>query len=739
LELALAGYVLNDARGVLVEVEGPHADLERFLDRLKSQAPPLALVERVHGERVTVTGASGFRILESPRGESAEAPVTADSATCENCLRELLDPADRRFRYPFINCTDCGPRFTIVRGVPYDRPLTTMSGFRMCPRCRREYEDPGDRRFHAQPNACPECGPAVSLLDAAGSPVQAPAGADLIRVAAKALADGMIVAVKGIGGYHLACRADDEATVARLRARKHRQGKPFALMAPDLDTVRWLVELGDGARELLLSPARPIVLAPRRPDAPVAPSVAPASIELGVMLPYSPLHHLLLADSGVSLVLTSGNAAEEPIAFRDRDALERLASIADLFLLHDRPIETRTDDSVLRATTLRGASRPIFLRRSRGYVPASLRLPGGGTPRPLLACGAELKNTFCLAKRARAWVSHHIGDLENAETLGSFSDGVEHFQRLFAVTPEVVAYDLHPGYLSTQYALEREDVEIVAVQHHHAHMAAVLAEHGERSQAVGAIFDGTGYGPDGSVWGGEFLFGDLGSFRRVGALHPVRLPGGAQAIRQPWRMACAWLQEAAGEVPALPPQFDGAVEPARWDAIARLARTGLASPVTTSVGRLFDAIAALCGLRPEITYEGQAAIELEAAADPLERGAYPMPVRADGEQFRLDGRATIRAAAADALTGTAPGLIAARFHTGLARATVAACSQAADAHGTEIVVLSGGVFANRRLLEGVSAGLAQRGLRVLVPRVLPAGDGGISYGQAAVAAWRLAA
>jgi hydrogenase maturation protein HypF len=706
-ELSLGGFVLNDAHGVLIEVEGDATVVERFLARLPLEAPPLAVLERVDVEDREPSGDDSFAILESVGGSVPDSPVAPDTATCEDCLRELFDPADRRFRYPFINCTNCGPRFTIVRGVPYDRLLTTMASFTMCAACRAEYEDPADRRFHAQPNACPECGPSLRLIGAAGDP---------LRATATALAAGAIVAIKGIGGYHLACLAASERTVAGLRARKHREDKPFALMAPSLAVAKSLVSLGARALERLTGPARPIVLASRRAGAPVAESVAPGAPELGVMLPYSPLHHLLLADVGTTPVMTSANVSDEPIAYRDEEALARLQGIADLFLVHDRPIQTRTDDSVVRARTI--------LRRSRGYVPAALSLPGAGTPRPLLACGAELKNTFCLARGTRAWVSHHVGDLENYETLRSFTEGIDHFGRLFAVEPEVVAHDLHPEYLSTKYALDLHGVELVGVQHHHAHLAACLAEHGEPGPALGAIFDGTGYGLDGTVWGGEMLLGDLRSFRRVGSLLPVPLPGGAQAIKQPWRMACAWL--VAG----------GIEPPAAWRPIAELARSGLASPSTTSMGRLFDAVAALAGIRAEVNYEGQAAIELESACDPNELGSYPIAV--GGTPLVIDPRETIRAIAVDVESGEAAGVIARRFHRTIARATADACVALAAAHGIEVVVLSGGVFQSRLLLGSVSGALTEAGLRVLVPEQLPVNDGGIAYGQAAVAAALLA-
>ena len=733
-DLGLSGFVLNDARGVLVEVEGRGAAVGEFLARLGVEAPPLAVLERVSVEDVDPAGADRFEIRASPRGEEADAPVAPDSATCSECLRELLDPADRRYRYPFINCTNCGPRFTIVRGIPYDRPSTTMAGFQMCARCRREYEDPTDRRFHAQPNACPECGPAVALVDRDGSPVFADGARDLVERAASALRDGAIVAVKGIGGFHLACRADDDRAVGALRARKHREDKPFAVMARSADEARTLAALGAAELRLLHSPQRPIVLAPRLPGAPAAASVAPGAGELGLMLPYSPLHYLLLADAGTALVMTSGNVSDEPIAFENEDALERLSGLADLFLLHDRPIETRTDDSVVRPVVVAGSQRATFLRRSRGYVPASLTLRGG-TGRPLLACGAELKNTFCLAKGERAWVSHHIGDLENYETLRSFTVGIEHFERLFAVRPVAVAHDLHPEYLSTKYAVERDDLEPIGVQHHHAHLAACLAEHGLEGPAIGVIFDGTGYGTDGTVWGGELLWGGLSDFRRVGRLLPVRLPGGERAIRQPWRMACAWLHACGGVQPEPPPILAEQVSVSAWRQVCGLVESGVASPHTSSMGRLFDAVAALCGIRAEVNYEGQAAIELERACDPAERGRYELALGEDGEGVLvLDPREMIGAVSGDVRRGTPVGVIASRFHATIAAVALEASVRAASEQSTELVVLSGGVFQNRRLLVAVADGVAAAGLRVLIPEKLPANDGGISFGQAAVAA-----
>jgi hydrogenase maturation protein HypF len=723
-ELGLVGWVLNDAHGVLVEVEGPSDDVATFLLRLPREAPPLAAIERLESGEVALVGETSFSIRTSPRDGEADAPVTPDSATCADCLRELFDAADRRYRYPFINCTNCGPRFTIVRGVPYDRPYTTMAGFQMCPACQAEYDDPADRRFHAQPNACPVCGPSAALIAPDGTP--ASGAREALTAAADALRAGAILAVKGIGGFHLACRADDEAAVSALRARKHREDKPFALMCATAEDAARLVAIAEDERVLLESLPRPIVLAARLPDGAVAESVAPGATELGVMLPYSPLHHLLLADTGRPLVMTSGNMSNEPIAFVDDDARERLSPIADLLLVHNRPIETRTDDSVVRVA----AGRRMILRRSRGYVPSALSLPGGAA-RPLLACGAELKNTFCVAKGDRAWVSHHIGDLENYETLSSFTSGIEHFQRLFAVEPSVVVHDLHPEYLSTKYAMERDGVERIGVQHHHAHMAACLAEHGVEGIAVGAIFDGTGYGLDGTVWGGELLVGDAPGFERVGWLRPVRLPGGERAIREPWRMALSWL--SASGLAGPPRALAGHVDRDRWELVERMLETGLRSPLTTSMGRLFDAVSALCGIHAEVNYEGQAAIELEAACDPNERSFYELPV--DGPE--LDARPLIHAVLADLQSGVPVAVVAARFHNAVARATVTACARAASRAGTEVVVLSGGVFSNRRLLEGTVAGVRAAGLRPLVPELLPPGDGGISYGQAAVAAAQL--
>ncbi len=724
-ELQIAGWVLNDERGVLVEAEGPADRVAAFVARLRAEAPPLADVRAVETEDVPVLDESGFQIVASERGGAATAPVTPDSATCADCLAELADPDDRRYRYPFLNCTNCGPRFTIVQGIPYDRPATTMASFVMCEACQAEYEDPLDRRFHAQPNACPACGPQVSLLDRDRTAVDS---GDPLRAAVQDLLDGRILAIKGLGGYHLACRADSQDAVAGLRARKHREDRPFALLVADVAAARALAQIGDGEEALLRSRERPIVLAPRLPGAAIADAVAPRAPELGIMLPYTPLHQLLADDAGVPLVMTSGNVSDEPIAFDDADALDRLAPIADRFLVHDRPIATRTDDSVVRVV----GERPLLMRRSRGYVPASLDLPFA-TTRHLLGTGAEQKNAFCVAKDDRAWCSHHIGDVKNFETLTSLRDGVAHFEALFEVSPEVVAHDLHPDYLSTRYAQEREGVELIGVQHHHAHFAATLAEHGESGPAVGAIYDGTGYGADGTIWGGEILTGGLAQFERAGRIAGVWMPGGEGAIREPWRMACSWLTQMNQPLPA-------AFEPIaqqRWNMVARMVLKGVGCTSTSSAGRLFDAVAAMCGVRLEVSYEGQAAIEFEALAEPGAAEPYPFVLQPLPPAV-LNPKPAILAVLADLEAGVPVPAISARFHAGFAAVTVQACALAAERAGVDLAVLSGGVFQNRLLLELTCAGLESAGLRVLVPERLPPNDGQIAFGQVAVAAAQLA-
>ena len=719
--LGLTGLVGNDADGVFAEVQGSAAAVRSFLQALEGDAPPLARVDRVTASPMTVAGTPAFSIVASEPAGRRRALVAADTATCADCLRELADPADRRFRYPFINCTNCGPRFTIVRDVPYDRPVTTMAGFPMCAACAAEYHDPANRRFHAQAACCPACGPQLALLSATGQPLAGPA----LEAAATLLLEGSVIAVKGLGGYHLAADAACEAAVAALRASKHREDKPFAVMAAGLAEARRLGLVDDASAAMLTSPARPVVLVPRRPGAPVAASAAPGSRQLGIMTPYTPLHHLLLAAVARPIVLTSGNVSDEPIAYQDADALGRLGGIAGAFLTHNRPIHVRADDSVARVF----AGRPALIRRSRGFAPEPVTVRRG-FPRPVLACGAELKNTFCLAKGCHAFVSQHVGDLENAETLRSFTEGIAHWRRLFDITPEAVAYDLHPEYLSTKYALDLDDVALVGVQHHHAHIASCLADNEADGPVIGVAFDGTGYGSDGTLWGGEFLVADLTGFQRAGHLAAVPLPGGAAAVRQPWRMAAAYLDGAGLDASGLAVARRNA---ARWDAVVSMARRGVNAPRTSSAGRLFDAVAALLGVRDEISYEGQAAAELEQLADVAEAGVYRAGI-APGDPFRASGADLVAAAVADLAAGVAREVIAARFHNGLAALITGGCVLVRERHGLSTVALSGGVFQNLLLLDRTVAGLTARGFTVLTHSRVPCNDGGISLGQAVVAA-----
>ena len=719
--LGLTGLVGNDLDGVFAEVEGPAAAVSEFLRRLERDAPPLARIERVTTTAITPrrSAEAEFVIAASDVQTGLRRTlVSADTATCADCLRELSDPADRRHKYPFINCTNCGPRFTIVRDVPYDRPLTTMAPFTMCERCAAEYHDPADRRFHAQPVCCPACGPRLTLDGDSQDPL--PAAAGLLR-------RGRILAVKGLGGYHLAADAACEQAVAALRQRKHREDKPFAVMAADLAAAAELAEIDAAAAALLTSPARPIVLLPRKPGTAVAPATAPGNRQLGVMLPYTPLHHLLLEAVARPIVLTSGNVSDEPIVYRDDEARETLKGIADAFLTHDRSIHVRTDDSVARA--FRG--RPMLLRRSRGYVPEPLTLTTG-FPRPVLACGAELKNTFCLARGRHAFVSHHIGDLENAETLRSFTEGIEHFRRLFDIDPQVVAHDLHPEYLSTKYALELDDVDLEPVQHHHAHIASCLADNGEEGPVIGVAFDGTGYGTDGTIWGGEFLAAGLATFERGGHLAPVPMPGGAAAIRQPWRMAAAYVED-----PDVARRH-----PDQWPAVVAMAAKGINSPLTSSAGRLFDAAAAILGVRDAINYEGQAAVELEQLAEtltPAEAEAYPARLETGEGPFTIRGSDLLHAVIEDRTGGVPAPVIASRFHHGVAALIEAGCVLMRERYDLGTVALSGGVFQNLLLLHATVGRLEARGFRVLLHSRVPCNDGGISLGQALVAASRAAA
>jgi len=767
----LTGWVRNDAEGVYIEVEGCREALELFLRGIKEEAPPLAVVEAVSCRPLTVRGEQGFRIEESREGAQRRALISPDVATCEACLSELFDPSDRRYRYPFINCTNCGPRFTITRTVPYDRAMTTMAGFTLCPACRSEYDDPANLRFHAQPNACPACGPRVRLLDRAGHEPHAGADDPIVRTA-ELLRGGAIVAIKGLGGYHLACDPFNTAAVGTLRGRKARHDKPFALMARDLDQARTLCCVGPEEELLLTAPWRPILLLRRREGAGLDPAVAPRQTTLGVMLAYTPLHHLLLHEVGGPLVMTSGNRSDEPIAYRDEDVCEQLGPIADYFLTHDRPIHMRCDDSVARVVG--GDIYPM--RRSRGYAPAPLGI-AESFGRHILACGGELKNTFCVAKERHAFLSHHIGDLENYETMRSFREGVEHYCRLFDVRPEVVAYDLHPDYLSTKYAHELEEAGLpaIGVQHHHAHIASCLADN-ERpatERVIGVALDGTGYGTDGAVWGGEFLEGSIEEgFTRRGRLAYMPLPGGVAAIRQPRRMALAQLITLYGEeeVVGLPLPVVRRTGERDVRLIARLLEHGLNTPPTSSAGRLFDAVAALIGLpgTEQATYEGQAAIELELAACGRVAEGYSFQLRPLGEGWErrwpdLSRSGAIAAAPAlqgppaapflqgqgpvwvvetrdiiggvveDVLAGRPAADSASRFHQTMTDVVVAGCLRIRDATGVRGVALSGGVFQNVLLLERVVESLTERDFVVYRHHRVPANDGGLALGQTVLA------
>src|SRR5215203_2672693 len=622
----LGGLVRNDAEGVHIEAEGAPEELDLFLHEIEEEAPPLAVIEAVACRPLAVLDEGEFRIEESREGAQRRALISADVATCEDCLGELFDPTNRRYRYPFTNCTNCGPRFTITRSVPYDRATTTMSHFEMCPECHREYDDPSDRRFHAQPNACPVCGPQVRLLDRFGQELRVEPEDPIMRTA-QLLCERAIVAIKGLGGYHLACDPFDEGAVRTLRDRKVRQDKPFALMVRNLEQLRELCRIGPEEEKLLTSPAHSIVLLERLERSGIVKEVAPRQNTLGVMLAYTPLHHLLLHDAGIPLVMTSGNNSDEPIAYRDEEALEQLGDIADFFLVHDRPIHMQTDDSVARVA--REVTYPI--RRSRGYAPSPLRVAESFGSH-ILACGGELKNTFCVAKDGHAFLSHHIGDLENYETLTSFREGIEHFCKLFDVRPELVAHDLHPEYLSTDYARELEvsGLPAAGVQHHHAHVASCLAdnERPAEERVIGVALDGTGYGTDGAVWGGEFFEGSLREgFARRAHLEYVPMPGGTAAIREPWRMALAHLITLYGEEEALklPLAVVRRAGERNVRLTARLVEHNVNTPPTSSAGRLFDAVAALVGVpgSRRITYEGQAAVELELAASGPASLGYP--------------------------------------------------------------------------------------------------------------------
>ena len=717
--LSLTGAVGNDDDGVWCEIQGHRRDLDSFEARLVSEAPPLARVDSVLSTAMAgIEGEQGFAIAPSEAGSGTVAgTVPPDVAACEACLADVADPAGRRYRYAFTCCTDCGPRFTVVRSLPYDRERTSMAAFELCEACEAEYRDPADRRHHAQAVCCGACGPSLSLETMLGEAIDG----DPIEAAADLLRAGRIVAVKGVGGYQLACRADDGAAVARLRRRKHREEKPFALLVASVDAARALVELDDLACRALSGPEAPIVLAPRKESAPVATEVAPDTRLLGVMLPATPLHALLAEATGVTLVCTSGNRSEEPIVTDDAGVGPELGDIADAVLGHDRVIERRADDSVGHIV----ASDFQLLRRARGYAPGTVRLDRDGPP--VLAVGAELKNTVCLALEANAHMSVHLGDLEHPAALVAFEAAVADLLELTRAAPELLVHDLHPEYLSTKFAAGVDLAPRLGVQHHHAHLASCLADAGFGGPAIGVMFDGMGWGTDGTLWGGEILVGDAGGYERFAHLRPAPMPGGTAAIRQPWRMALAHLGETFGaELPAIP-SLAGHKEEAGH--VLDQCRPGQ-SILTTSIGRLFDSLAALCGVARTATYEGQAAIRFEQAAGADVR-RYPVDL-SEGTPVVIEFSPLVEAVASDLLAGQPPSLIAAAFHRWVADAAVAASRQAREATGLEAVALSGGVFQNRRLVELLVPELEQAGLRILRHRQVPPNDGGIALGQAAI-------
>ena len=703
---ALSGYVLNTSAGVEIEAEGAPEAVARFIQSVTDEAPPLAWIQHMEVADLEANGDAAFEIRASAARTGEFALIAPDVATCEDCARDFRDPANRRHGYPFTNCTNCGPRYTIITDIPYDRPNTTMARFRMCPECQAEYGDPANRRFHAQPNACPNCGPALSAE---------------IAEARRRLEAGEIVAIKGLGGFHLACDARNDDAVRRLRERKRRSDKPFALMARDMAAVEAICAVSPADREELESARQPIVILPRREDAGMPDSLAPGNRTLGVMLPYTPLHHLLFDDAAYSsLVMTSGNLSEEPIVVSNLEARQRLGAVADWFLIHNRDIYMRTDDSVVR--TFEGKAR--ILRRSRGYAPETLDL-GRDVPE-LLACGGELKNVFCLTKGRHAILSQHIGDMENFETLEFFEETLANLKKLFRVEPGAVACDLHPLYLSTKYG-QSLGLPVVEVQHHHAHIAACMVENGLDGDVIGVAFDGTGYGTDGAIWGGEFLVAGLAGFERRAHLRYIPLAGGDAAVREPWRAGLAYRIDTFG-----PDAHMAGIPEDRERVVRRMIEARVNTANTSSAGRLFDAVAAIIGLRQEVNFEAQAAIELEMAAEDGIEERYPFET--GGE---LDFRPMIERIAQEAEAGCSRGVISAKFHNTVAQAIVETCRGIGAASELRRVCLSGGTFQNMRLLGLTVSGLRRAGFEVFLHRRVPPNDGGLALGQAAVAAAKL--
>ncbi len=727
----LKGWVRNTSGSVEIEVEGDKATLNNFLTDLRGKVPPVAHIEEIDASFYPLKGYTEFQILKSLSQEGKYQLVSPDIATCEDCKREILCLTDRRFSYPFTNCTNCGPRFTIIEDIPYDRPKTTMHKFKMCPECQQEYDDPLDRRFHAQPNACSKCGPSLELVDGNGNPVEC---TDVIKEASRLLKAGKILALKGLGGFQLACDATNNEAVNLLRSRKRRPSKPLAVMVATLKDVEKHCLVSSEEKRLLESPECPIVLLRwKRSSSNICSAIAPNLKYLGVMLPYTPLHHLLLREVELPLVMTSGNLSEEPIAKDNNEALIRLGGIADYFLFHNRGIFARYDDSVYMVE-----DKPQAVRRARGYAPYPIFLPFRS--KQILACGAELKNTFCLTKDDHAFLSQHIGDMENEETLEHFENTVELYKKLFRTEPEIIAYDMHPEYLSTKYALQagsERGLSLIPVQHHHAHIASCLVENEVDGPVIGVAFDGTGYGTDGTIWGGEFLLADWRSFRRVGHLEYVPLPGGEASIKKPYRMALSYLYTLLGEGFSLEGLPFSKLNPTELDIIKQQLKRKINSPLTSSAGRLFDAVSALVGVRDEIDYEAQAAIELEMLApnevDGLELKAYPFSIIEHqgvkvvklGELFSMIVQ--------DVKNQVPVSIISLKFHNTVAQIIAMMCKLIARESGITQVALSGGVFQNRLLLKLTTTTLQREDFRVLTHHLVPCNDGGISLGQAVIA------
>ncbi|MFC1937770.1 carbamoyltransferase HypF [Chloroflexota bacterium] len=728
----LKGWVRNTSGNVEIEVEGDGKTLHDFISELETKAPPMAHIESIETTFHPAKNYADFQIRESLSQRGRYQLVSPDIATCDECKKEILSPNDRRYRYPFTNCTNCGPRFTIIEDIPYDRPRTTMRQFQMCPQCQQEYDDPLDRRFHAQPNACPVCGPHLEMVDGDGNKIESE---DVIKDVSVLLRAGRIVALRGLGGFQLACDATNRDAVELLRSRKRRPAKPFAVMLATIDEVEEHCYVSPEERQLLESATAPIVLLRwKRSSSNIATAVAPDIKYLGVMLPYTPLHHLLLRDTGLPLVMTSGNLSEEPIAKDNDEALRRLHGIADCFLLHNRDIYARYDDSVCIVEN----NRPQAIRRARSYAPYPIFLPFKS--RQVLACGAEEKNTFCLTRDEHAFISQHIGDMENEETLEHFENTIELYKRVFRVEPEIVAYDLHPEYLATKYALrigEQQGLSLVPVQHHHTHIVSCMVDNQVEAPVIGVAFDGVGYGTDGTIWGGEFLVADWRSFQRVGHLEYVPLPGGAAAIRKPYRMALAYLYTLFGESFSLQGLPLEKVEPGEVDIIIQQLRRGINSPPTSSAGRLFDAVSTLTGVRWEIDYEAQAAIELEMLApdnwDKLEREVYPFSiVRSEGVNVVKLGE-LISSVVRDVRSNVSVPIISLKFHYTMAEIIAEMCKSLSEQTGITEVALSGGVFQNRLLLKLATAALRREGFSAITHHLVPCNDGGLSLGQAVIA------